>query len=266
MTAIGIGIGIPFGGRSVVAEFSLTDLDGLVLWLRGDLGVEVSAGVPAEDTDPVLNWLDQSGDGNDFSAAVEADRPPFNASNDDYAGHPTIDPAGNDRMLSNRAAAFWNFLHDGTGCTIVAVWRTTTGGRLLDNIRAATTLRGLDLISAVTPTASSYLSANGAGIVWLSQPTEPDAPRYGIWRSATTPPGVETQISYRRDGASITAAAYGNAASAVDATNVLALFATSGSEVGNMTGACAEIAIYDRYLTLAEVEQVEAYIVGRYGL
>ncbi len=60
----------------------------LVLWLRADAGVEEAAADPAEDTDPVFTWLDQSGYG--YHAAVGAGTPFYDASNANFNGMPTI--------------------------------------------------------------------------------------------------------------------------------------------------------------------------------
>ena len=54
---------------SRTVSFSIPkSIPGLLLWLKGDAGVEEAASDPAENGDNVLNWLDQSGNNNDFTS------------------------------------------------------------------------------------------------------------------------------------------------------------------------------------------------------
>jgi hypothetical protein len=58
-------------------SFSPSDLPNLVLWLKADAGVEEADGDPAEDTDTVLNWLDQSGSSNHAIQSTSGSRPTY---------------------------------------------------------------------------------------------------------------------------------------------------------------------------------------------
>jgi len=46
------------------------DIAGLQAWWRSDIGVEEGPGDPAEDTDNVTKWLDQSGNSRDLASGV----------------------------------------------------------------------------------------------------------------------------------------------------------------------------------------------------
>lgn len=67
----------------LVSPFVPTDLAGLVLWLRGDLGITLNASA-------VSAWADQSGAGNDFAQATPLIQPNYIASETDF---PTPQPA-----------------------------------------------------------------------------------------------------------------------------------------------------------------------------
>jgi hypothetical protein len=57
--------------------FSPSDLSNLVLWLKADAGVEEASADPAEDTDTVRFWRDQSGNGNDCDQNIAGSRPTY---------------------------------------------------------------------------------------------------------------------------------------------------------------------------------------------
>lgn len=71
------------GGRGITDGSS-----NLVLWLRADAGVEEAAADPAEDTDPISTWLDQSGYG--YDAAVGGGTPFYDASHANFNSMPAI--------------------------------------------------------------------------------------------------------------------------------------------------------------------------------
>ncbi len=82
MKAIGIGIGINFGGGVPPAPPSVVLGSDLKLDLDADLGITVTgAGVSA--------WVDQSGNANNFSQGTDASRPPYLTNQ--VNGHNAID-------------------------------------------------------------------------------------------------------------------------------------------------------------------------------
>ena len=58
--------GLAIGSMPMAASAALK------LQFRADVGVEKAAGVPAAVSDTVLNWLDQSGNSNMATQAVES--------------------------------------------------------------------------------------------------------------------------------------------------------------------------------------------------
>lgn len=61
-----------------------TDLTGIRLWLRGDLGVTDDGGGDASA------WADQSGNGNDFQQTTDADRPAIKAASANLGGQDAL--------------------------------------------------------------------------------------------------------------------------------------------------------------------------------
>ncbi|GAA3612957.1 LamG-like jellyroll fold domain-containing protein [Flavivirga amylovorans] len=66
------------------------------LWLKADAGVEELANDSAEDTDPVLNWLDNSDNNNDATQAIVGNQPVF--VEDAINFNPIIDFDGDDLL------------------------------------------------------------------------------------------------------------------------------------------------------------------------
>lgn len=91
---IGIGIGFPRGGGSAPAATPLTVLGSVAkLWLRGDMGITLSAG------GGVSAWFDQSGYANDFFQPLDSPQAAYEATG--YAGKPSILFDGVDDNLVN---------------------------------------------------------------------------------------------------------------------------------------------------------------------
>jgi hypothetical protein len=241
MTAIGIGIGIPFGARSVVAEFAPTDLDGVVLWLRADMGVEVSAGVPAEDTDPVLNWLDQSAEANDVAQATEANRPLWSAD-----GGPDDQPhLGFDGVNDTMGRADF---------ALTSAW--TAYLVLLPSVAAAITN---EVFYGSVTASDVFVRANSAtqlelfaGVNLLH--TVADARQW-------------MRLEVVKDGATSSIRDDDNAATEGNAgTSTGAQLSISSYHLASNHTDCriAEIIHYDRRLTDPERAQVQAYLLERY--
>lgn len=96
-----IGQVLQFNGTEYIPvtlpiSFSPSDIDGLQLWLRADMGVTLSSG-------SVSNWNDQSGIGDGYRDMVQLtsiNQPVFNATNGNYNNQPTLDfTASNSQSL-----------------------------------------------------------------------------------------------------------------------------------------------------------------------
>jgi hypothetical protein len=51
----------------------------IILWLKADTGVEEFSGNPAENGDSIAVWRDLSGNSNDATQSVNADKPTFSS-------------------------------------------------------------------------------------------------------------------------------------------------------------------------------------------
>ena len=96
-------------------------VSGLLLWLKGDEGVEEANSDPAENGDNVLNWLDQSGNGHDFTS-TGAIAPIYQSSVSTINSKPAIEFSGgssNERLED--ADAETQYLGGLSGLTIFFV-------------------------------------------------------------------------------------------------------------------------------------------------
>lgn len=110
--------------------------------------LELSSRGVVTTTGPVVtDWNDQSGVGHDLAEATAAERPAYEPANADLGGKPSILFDGtDDRLVTNDAAADWNFLHDGTGCTVVLVMRPlSNGGFFFDTGRGTPSSNGISI-------------------------------------------------------------------------------------------------------------------------
>lgn len=81
---------------SSIAPFVPSQLPGLVLWLRGDLGITIGTGVSA--------WADQSGNGNNASQATGSKQPTLKLSDPAYGGQATLSFASGSAQSMTLAA------------------------------------------------------------------------------------------------------------------------------------------------------------------
>jgi hypothetical protein len=91
-------------------QFSPADIAGLYFWIKADAEVFSDAGTtPAVNNDPVQQWNDQSGGGNNPNQAVLANRPNYVTNSQN--GLPTVDYSmvfADNRWLDCPLADFWD--------------------------------------------------------------------------------------------------------------------------------------------------------------
>lgn len=234
--------------------FAPTQLDGCVLWLRSDLGLTGTGG-------STPTWANQGSLGGGFTTTGSLG---YTASNALFNGHPTVDGSGAGRLVSSLGAASWKFLHDGTGASIAAVWRTSVnGGWILDTCNGVAANVGITHRHLTS--GGGYTVANAAGATWLVSLAAADAldtTYANLLRHATTktPDG-----DYRRNGAFVESETYTGTPDPGNPSGTLNLLGRTGG-ANSLTGNLAEVIAYNRYISDSEATQLEDYLVARYGL
>lgn len=147
------------GGGASFTPASLSPL----LWLRASAGVYSDAGVtPVVDGDPVYQWSDQSGNGNDLSQPTLSSRPAWTAGS---PGYPTFD--GVDDFLTRGTTTALNFEY--TQAFTLACWFYPTAlaalnnGWVLTKMMSSGSFRGYGLQIA----GGAYTTAPNSFAFWL---------------------------------------------------------------------------------------------------
>jgi hypothetical protein len=238
---IGCGhIAIPLLGNPPWAP---TNIAGAVLWLRADLGITLNGA-------DVSAWADQSASNVDALQGTAADQPLYRATGWSN-GLPTVDfdRANTEWMQIDSLAAFGSHT-----CFAVIDQRsetTTLQGLLVDN-------GGGEGIYAVGDIARMSYVDVGA---WDNASAAAIAGQQQLMWSADQSGNVE---AFRRNRASLGTGIYTAADNVWGPTLFLGKY-SSGLQ-HHLDAEVAEIILYNRVLTAAEITQVEAYLGGRYGL
>lgn len=217
-------------------------LSGLTVWLRSDIGVTQSG--------TVSQWNDQSGNANHFAQAAAGQRPAFNAQDLSFNGRPSLSfTGGSSNTLVSPSMTIGPF-------TRFLVLRQTTSLYMLSF--------GLnDLIYGDTP-GGLWINRGGAtssynvGAAWAIS----SAPRVLVHRFDGTHAGHWLYIN----GVQQTLATYstfnGDPGTSTFA-HTMSLFAdAAGSSYGS--GSIAEFIVYNRGMSNAEIQRVNAYLQTLY--
>ena len=240
MRGIGIGTGLVAGHRRAL-QFLPTDLAGNILWLRADPANIILNG------DDVSTWLDRSGAGNDATQGTAANQPVYESS---YAG------------LNGRAAIkFTGAVNEFFQLTI-------------DSLTAVDSTVFFAVHNGVGGTNPYYLWDADAGdrtIYTLQTGSGTGEPGYydGSWHDddVATPKTAQV-VSFRFDGGGNTGEIFRDG-SLIYTDTYTARRHTDGDLCESLPAGdvrVAEMVAYFRALNDAEREQVEAYMMARYGL
>lgn len=238
-------------------EFSPSQLSGLSLWLRSDLGVSTVAGA-------VDVWADQSGNGNHFTQSTALNRPPYTAVNAVYNNHPTLDFTGNQHFMSC-PTHFLDSLAAVGAWWIVA--HRTIGGHPTNDLKNLLTL--LD----------DSAGGGGTGGGWRS--TVADAQM--VWGANTqfiikawTNPGTPQRFTNTRNGSVSNGTIFG--AVGTTGTRTLTVYnaeaagvptylgAVGGGTGARWEGSIAEVILCEQAVSGVDEAAVLAYLAARYGL
>ncbi|OEJ98688.1 hypothetical protein A8C32_05685 [Flavivirga aquatica] len=220
------------------------------LWLKADSGVEEAASDSAEDTDPVLNWLDKSGNSNDATQATVPNQPLFDATAINF--NPMVHFDGtNHEMLATTAP--------NSTMTIFAVAEGTfsTTKNLLDFNAGATGSIVLEQTASTTLQSRYFNGATPTGVI-----------------TTTIADATPFLANYDFVANSNSELFSGGVTQGTAATNAYTLPASVTTGIGTdpndinrrWDGGIAELIVYNKSITSGERDQIESYLAIKYGM
>lgn len=250
-------------GASGGAVASPTQLAGMRVWLRGDLGIVLSGA-------DVQKWEDQSSGGTfDFENAA-ASKPSYNATDANFGGKPSVTfDSAVPEFLTGPAASSWDWGHTGTGLSILIVLRRVGSGSFMVPFSTdswAFTNTGLSVNADTSNnTIGLYVSKSGGAAVLDLQSSagsfaNTTAYYVEIYFATASTPDALIRINGVDRGS-------GNVASA-PTTNPASFAAKLGGRANAATfpfnGQVAELVMYDQDHRTSGV--LGSYARARYGL
>ncbi len=239
------------GGQCV--PWSPTDLPGLALWLRGDLGVSTSGS-------SVTAWANQGSLGGSFTQAAG----PMQPGTATLGANTVVRYDGvDDSLQHDGAASDWTFLHDGSGATIYLVFRPGSGvGAAFDTLRNSDGRVGSMLLIA----NNEALWLVGAGMSpFVLEPKGPALTGSAHVVVLRMESGAAPEYSLRIDGTAIASGSFANTPNSGDPYRTLQL----GNQVDGglpYNGDILEMGALTSNLTMTDVARLESYLTVRYGL
>ena len=264
---------------------SPADVNGLQLWLRSDpisgLFTDAALTTAAADTDEVLGWEDQSGNGRHVTDAAAGPHLADTALPAQPNGRATLDfVAATVEKLAAAAAAPYKFLHDGSGCTGFVAYKQTDEniGVLLDTggyggaSGTGVMLYGDDSSTTEGRLALVVQKGTGTPIVNLLAGATVNGYPAGAWhiaRFSYIEGGAPTEAQLFGDGCFHVGANSGAAPSASDPSGPLTIGLDIDGVLTNalaFDGSIAEVILFNRVLAQAESRQIENYLSVRWGV
>lgn len=226
----------------------------LLGWWRADMGV-------TSDVNGVSAWANQGSLGGSLAQADNAKKPHTGI----LRGQAALEFDGGDVLVSSLAASDFTFLSNGSGSTIIAVYRVSVAAGCdimttsnAGNLGVNTT--GFELLN--TSTQVQYIMSKGSVAhvtAQVGRTGQGVALYVDIIRTKTG--GSPAEYGGIHNGKNVTAA-FANAVSAGAPNFTLYV---GGSPSGNLylTGKLSEIMLVDQYVTDAQVDQSETYLGER---
>lgn len=228
----------------------------LVLWLRADAGVEEAAADPAEDTDAVSSWLDQSGYG--YNAVTAATSPVFTLANASFNNLPTITFAGGatEFLLVEDDADEAPQLDNTSELSIFYVFNESDISGLNAHIskRDGNGVQQSYLAYESTNLNSRVNANNDPGSVIAVSTTYINAITYEN--------GNFDHFLNQTSGGGVS----GGTATIPNNDSDLHIGTLNDGDNRNLNGDIAEVIIFREYLTNAERIVVESYLASKYGI
>lgn len=244
-----------------------SNLSPFAWWEAGQETYEDNPGTDAvEDADEVMFLGDLSGNSHDLVSTTSTQKPLYDAVDALMNGKPSLTYDGlNDRMVSDEATGTWKFLHDGTGGTIALVMRvgSTDGEYLFSTSNASPGCYCLRLGDGRIQ--ARVVGAGPANIVIaFSTLTIPvGATVVMIFRTGS---GEASECNVRINGVEFIDRTFTGATSSDDPVYPLTIGALQTSLTSSALGAFAAGGAWNRYLSDAEVADVEFWATNEYAL
>ena len=254
-------------------DFVPASIPGLSLWLDADDLVSLGDGVAVE------NWDDPRENGMRATQATAGSRPTVQTA--ELNGHAIVRFDGTDDRLAAGVASDWRFLHDGTGCTVFVVAKTSSANPNAIQTLAATQVgsfsqRGLALFfddrAAQTrdDTTLLHIASGTAPVLAQLSPanTSCKSGRWHVVETAWINGAAADDILVQADGGlgcPGSAMMGANTPSTLDPTGTLTLGSTPAGGA-YLNGDIAYVLVYNRKLTAAEREQVRRFLARRFAL
>lgn len=224
---------------------------------RADLGMSYSAGAS-------MTWTDQIGSST-LSISTGSQVPVLNTADANLGNQASITFDGtDDNLVSNLAASAWNYLHDGTGASVLVVCRPTKTTNATNNLfatSAGAASRGVRLIHSATNDRFRLSISDGASfVIDINTGTgaaEPVSQAVYFDHLTTSTPDASLEAP---PGTSI------GTGSGTPSASAAALTLKVGDTSNAFGGEIAEIVIWARQLTSLEKQHLAAYTLARYGV
>jgi len=224
--------------------------DGLILHLDASVGVEETAGDPAEDGDQVTAWLDQSSFGSDATQYdYETRRPTYIT---DVIGSEPVVRFSRADQTSLKIAGMTSDVGDYTFFSVYSVNMGDAHNFLFD------TQDGRLVIQAAGPTAPEQIGYHDGS--WHYIADQVAGAQIGTW--VLDDAGAELF----RDGVSIGTDSYSQKAIGGNVTLGSDYGAAIGTGSQSFDGDIAEVLIYNRVLSKSERDLVGSYLGAKYGI
>jgi len=239
---------------------------GLLTWLKYDTGIENTSGVAATDGQTVLNWLDSSSAGNDFTQATTTNKPLYllNA-NSTYEG---VDFDGTDNFLG-AGTTIGNFAKTASVYMYVVVDldAASSDQTYLSRMLGSGSYIGWDFSQTssqirrtlVVNWGSDYIDIVGSGTALANSTLY-------LLSSVYDGTGNATGVTLKNAGTAITSSSNGNASLTGTMTSAGPTLVMGESAGQYLNGTIFEAAIYSPAPSSADITTIETDVKGRFGL
>jgi hypothetical protein len=236
----------------------------LAFWWRGDIGVVF------DSSDFISQWSSVIL-GSVLAPTAPGTEPTHVLSDANLNGQQSVNYDGSDSLDSALAASAWNFLHDGTGMTVIVATRPTSNDPaqvLLSTATIATNNRGMNLYYDGGARTWFFQVGNGAALAIDIGGAAGSGPlstmNYTFARFLEGRPGNEWSLRINA------AVAQGNTAAAPNAGDAQATLRVGASAVSGadpvLGMAAPEYIFYRGYVSDEEIEELFlSYLTVRYG-